>query len=232
MTDDLRRRAAADGLATAFLLATIVGSGVMGERLSGGNAALALLVNSIATGAGLIAIILAFGAISGAHLNPIVTVIEAWSGALPWAAVPACIAAQIAGAFAGVAAAHLMFGKPLFSIATKMRPGLGPVLGELVATAGLILVIRGSSRFGIPAAAVAVGCYIASAYWFTSSTAFANPAVTLARAASDTFAGIRPRDVPGFLFAQIVGGVAAVALADGASPSSRNRAEDERKRNA
>jgi glycerol uptake facilitator-like aquaporin len=124
-----------------------------------------------------------------------------------------------------------MFGKPLFSIATKMRPGIGPVLGELVATAGLILVIRGSSRFGIPAAAVAVGCYITAAYWFTSSTAFANPAVTLARAASDTFAGIRPRDVPGFLFAQVVGGVAAVALADGASPSSRNRADDERKRN-
>jgi glycerol uptake facilitator-like aquaporin len=218
MTDDPRRHAAADGLATAFLLAAIVGSGVVGERLSGGNAALALLANSIATGAALIAIILAFGAISGAHLNPIVTVIEASSGILPWAAVPAYIAAQLAGAFAGVAAAHLMFGKPLFSIATKMRPGLGPVLGEFVATAGLILVIRGSSRFGIPAAAVAVGCYVAAAYWFTSSTAFANPAVTLARAVSDTFVGIRPVDVPGFLLGQAAGGAAATALWRWAAP--------------
>jgi glycerol uptake facilitator-like aquaporin len=218
MTDDRRRRAAAEGLATAFLLATVVGSGVMGERLSGGNAALALLANSAATGAGLIGIILAVGAISGAHLNPIVTVIEAWRGVFPWAAVPAYLAAQIAGSFAGVAAAHLMFGKPLFSIATKTRPGLGPILGELVATGGLILVIRGSSRFGIPASAVAVGCYIAAAYWFTSSTAFANPAVTLARAVSDTFVGIRPVDVPGFLLGQAAGGAGAAVLSRWGAP--------------
>jgi glycerol uptake facilitator-like aquaporin len=190
----------------------VVGSGVMGERLAGGNVALALLANSLATGAGLIGILLAFGPLSGAHLNPIVTLAEAWSGRFPRADVPAYLFAQVAGAFAGVAAAHLMFGKPLFSVATIPRPGWAQVLGEFVATLGLVLVIRGSSGSGSMAAALAVGCYIAAAYWFTSSTAFANPAVTLGRALSDTFAGIRPRDVPGLLMGQVAGGVTAVAL--------------------
>jgi len=208
-------RAAVDGIGTALLLATIVGSGVMGERLSGGNVAIALLANSLATGAGLIGIILGFGLTSGAHLNPIVTVTEAWCGRLPWADVPPYLFAQALGAFAGVAAAHLMFGRSLFSVATKGRPGMGQVLGEFVATFGLVLVIRGSSRSGVMAVAVAVGCYIAAAYWFTSSTAFANPAVTLARAVSDTFVGIRPVDVPGFLLGQIAGGAAAVFLLRG-----------------
>jgi glycerol uptake facilitator-like aquaporin len=206
------RRAAVDGIGTAFLLATIVGSGVMGERLAGGNLAVALLANSIATGAGLIGIILAFGSLSGAHLNPVVTITEAWSGRFPWADVPSYVVAQVIGAFAGVAAAHGMFGAPVFSVATRARSGFGPVLGEFVATLGLVLVVRGASRSGILAVAVAVGCYIAAAYWFTSSTSFANPAVTLARAVSDTFVGVRASDVPGFLIGQAAGAAAAIGL--------------------
>ncbi len=215
----LARRAALDGLGTAFLLATIVGSGVMGERLAGGSLALALLANSIATGAGLVAIILTFGAVSGAHLNPIVTLVQAGRGALAWADAPAYLAAQAAGALAGVAAAHAMFGLPILSIATRSRSGPSQVFAELVATLGLVLVVLGSSRLGLPASAAAVGCYIAAAYWFTSSTSFANPAVTLGRALSDTFVGIRPRDVPGFLAGQAAGGAAAFVLGKWLMPS-------------
>jgi glycerol uptake facilitator-like aquaporin len=216
----LARRAALEGLGTAFLLATIVGSGVMGERLSGGSPALALLANSIATGAGLVAIILTFGSVSGAHLNPIVTLTQAGRGALSRADVPAYLAAQAAGALAGVAAAHAMFGMPIFSIATRSRAGPSQVFAELVATLGLVLVVLGTSHLGPPASAAAVGCYIAAAYWFTSSTAFANPAVTLGRALSDTFVGIRPRDVPGFLAGQAAGGAAAFVLGKWLMPRS------------
>jgi glycerol uptake facilitator-like aquaporin len=206
----LARRAVADGLATAFLLAIVVGSGMMGERLAAGNLALTLLANSIASGAGLIALILAFGPISGAHLNPIVTLSEAWRGSFPWPDVPAYLAAQTAGAIAGVAAAQLMFGDPVFSVSHHSRAGLAQVFAELVATFGLVVVLRGASRMGNPASAISVGLYILAAYWFTSSTSFANPAVTLARALTDSFTGIRPLDVPGFLLGQAAGGSGAI----------------------
>jgi glycerol uptake facilitator-like aquaporin len=206
------RRAIVDGLGTAFLLATIVGSGVTGERLSGGNAAVTLLVNSMATGLGLIGIILGCRMVSGAHLNPVVTLTEAWRGTFSWRDVPAYVAAQLVGALAGVAVSHAMFGMPAFSIATTGRGGPERILAEFVATAGVVLVIVGSSRVGPVGSAVAIGCYVAAAYWFTSSTAFANPAVTLARALSDTVVGTRPRNVPGFLLGQgaAAAGVAAV----------------------
>jgi glycerol uptake facilitator-like aquaporin len=181
----------------------------MGERLSGGNEALALLMNSLATGAGLLALILGFSQLSGAHLNPVVTLSEAWRGSFPWSDVPAYVASQIFGALGGVVVAHLMFGQPALTFSQHPRSGLPQMLAEFVATFGLVLVIRGSSRLGVLAVAVAVGAYIASAYWFTSSTSFANPAVTLARAFTNTFTGIRPIDVPGFLVAQILGGAAA-----------------------
>jgi len=205
------RRAVSDGLATAFLLAIVVGSGVMGGRLSHGDMAFTLLVNSLASGAGLIALIVAFGRVSGAHLNPIVTLAEASRGAFPWREVPAYVLAQTAGAVAGVAAAHAMFGRGLFSVSNHARPGLALVFSESVAAFGLIVVIRGASRLGIPAVAASVGSYIAAGYWFTSSTSFANPAVTIARSLTDTFAGIRPIDVPGFLLGEAAGGVAAIA---------------------
>jgi glycerol uptake facilitator-like aquaporin len=191
------------------LLATIVGSGIMAERLSGGNVALALLANTIATGAGLVALILTFGGVSGAHFNPAVTVADASQGGLPWRFVPAYIAAQIAGAFAGVALAHLMFGAPIFSASQHVRSGVGQLAGELTATFGLISVIWGCSRSRPTVTPFAVGAYITAAYWFTSSTSFANPAVTLARAATNTFAGVRPADAPGFIAAQVVGAAAA-----------------------
>ena len=202
------RRAAADGLGTAFLLAVVVGSGIMGERLSGGNEALALLTNSLATGAGLVAIILGFSPFSGAHLNPVVTLSEAWRGSFPWNQVPAYIACQFLGALGGVVVAHLMFAQPALTFSQRSHAGVPQMLAEFVATFGLVLVIRGSSRFGVPAVAVAAGSYIAAAYWFTSSTAFANPAVTLARAFTSTFTGIRPIDAPGFVVAELLGGVA------------------------
>jgi glycerol uptake facilitator-like aquaporin len=203
------RRAAADGLGTAFLLAVVVGSGIMGERLSGGNEALALLINSLATGAGLLALILGFSPLSGAHLNPVVTLSEAWRGSFPWRDAPAYVGFQIFGALCGVMVAHLMFGQPVLTLSHRPRAGLPQMLAEFVATFGLVLVIRGSSRLGVLAVAVAVGAFIASAYWFTSSTSFANPAVTIARAFTNSFTGIRPIDVPGFLVAQVLGGVAA-----------------------
>lgn len=201
----LLRRAVAEGLGTALLLATVVGSGIMGERLAGGNEALALLANTLATGAGLTAFILAFGSVSGAHFNPAVTLADASQGGLPWRAVPAYVSAQIAGAFAGVAAAHLMFGLPLFSASQHVRAGWPQVLSEAIATFGLLSVIWGCSRRRVESTPFAVGAYIMAAYWFTASTAFANPAVTLARAATDTFAGIRPADVLPFILAQAAG---------------------------
>jgi glycerol uptake facilitator-like aquaporin len=208
---DLRRRAVAEGLGTAFLLATVIGSGIMGETLAGGNVAIALLANTIATGAALVALIFTFAPISGAHFNPAVSLADATQGGLPWREVPVYVAAQVAGAFVGVAIAHLMFAKPIFFASTHERSGGAQLLGEFVATFGLLAVIWGCARKRPDAVPFAVGAYITAAYWFTSSTSFANPAVTLARAGSDTFAGIRPVDVSGFVVAQLLGAGAATA---------------------
>lgn len=208
---DLPRRACAEALGTALLLATVVGSGIMGERLSAGNVAVALLANTLATGAGLVALILTFGPTSGAHLNPAVTLADATQGGLRWRDVPVYVIAQILGAFIGVATAHVMFGEALFSASTHVRAGVGQLVGEFVATFGLLAVIWGCARRRASAVPFAVGAYITAAYWFTSSTSFANPAVTLARAASDTFAGIRPMDAPAFVVAQLLGAAAATA---------------------
>ena len=208
----LARRAAAEAVGTALLLAAVVGSGVMGERLAAGNVAIALLANTIATGAMLIALILTFGPISGAHFNPAVTVADASQHGLPWREVPAYIAAQIVGAFGGVATAHAMFDLPVFTASHHVRAGGSQVFSEFVATFGLLAVIWGCARLRSSAVPFAVGTYITGAYWFTSSTSFANPAVTLARSASDTFAGIRAADVPGFILAQLAGAAAATLL--------------------
>jgi glycerol uptake facilitator-like aquaporin len=208
---DLRRRALAEGLGTALLLATVVGSGIMGEKLAGGNVAIALLANTLATGAGLVALILTFGPISGAHFNPAVTLADASQGGLPWRQVPVYIVAQVLGAIGGVAVAHVMFAKPLLFVSVHDRSGFAQMVSEFVATFGLLSVIWGCVRRRPSAVPFAVGAYITAAYWFTSSTSFANPAVTLARAASDTFAGIRPADVPGFIVAQLLGAAAATA---------------------
>jgi glycerol uptake facilitator-like aquaporin len=186
-----------------------VGSGIMAERLAGGNGALALLANTIATGAGLVALILTFGGTSGGHFNPAVTIADASQGGLPWRSVPPYIAAQVGGAFLGVALAHLMFGAPMFSASPHVRAGVGQLAGEFIATFGLISVIWGCSRSRPGVTPFAVGAYITAAYWFTSSTSFANPAVTLARAATDSFAGIRPADAPGFIVAQALGATGA-----------------------
>ncbi|MBI3637203.1 MAG: aquaporin family protein [Candidatus Rokubacteria bacterium] len=208
----LPRRAVAEAVGTGFLLAAIIGSGIMGVRLAGGNVAIVLLANALATGAALVALILAFGPISGAHFNPAVTLAVAMEGGAPWREVPVYVIAQIAGAFAGVAAAHAMFGEPLFFASQKARAGGAQVFSEFVATFGLIAVIWGGVRSRPTSVPYAVAAYITAAYWFTASTSFANPAVTLARAASDTFAGIRPSDVPGFVAAQLVAAVAATWL--------------------
>jgi glycerol uptake facilitator-like aquaporin len=212
MKPDLKRRCAAEGLGTALLLAAVVGSGIMGERLSGGNVALALLANTVATGAALVALILSFGPVSGAHFNPAVTLADATQGGISWRDVPAYVFAQMLGAFAGVAVAHAMFQEALFSFSTHVRSGPAQLLSEFVATFGLLSVIWGCGRRRSPAVPFAVGAYITAAYWFTSSTSFANPAVTLARACSNTFAGIRPQDAPGFIVAQLLGAAAATAV--------------------
>ena len=208
----LGRRLVAEGLGTAFLLTAVVGSGIMGERLAGGSVALALLANSAATGAALFALILTFGPISGAHFNPAVTLVDAWLGGVPWRTAPAYICVQIAGAFAGVVVAHAMFGEPLLIASAKVRAGSAQMLSEFVATFGLVAVIWGCSRQRPSAVALAVAAYITAAYWFTASTSFANPAVTLARAATSTFAGIRPADAVPFIAAQLLGGFAATVL--------------------
>jgi len=212
MTVDLARRATAEFVGTAFLLAAVVGSGIMGERLAGGNVAIALLTNTIATGAALVALILTFGPISGAHLNPAVTIADASLGGIAWREVPVYVGAQIVGAFAGVAAADLMFNLPIFFASRHERSGPAQLFSEFVATFGLLAVIWGCSRRRAAAVPFAVGAYITAAYWFTASTSFANPAVTIARAASDTFAGIRPTDVPGFIVAQMIGAMTATWL--------------------
>lgn len=206
------RRLVSEGLGSAMLLAIVVGSGIMAERLAGGNAAIALLANSIATGAGLYALILIFGPLSGAHFNPIVTLSEAWQGNLPARDVLPYIAAQLAGALAGVAVAHLMFNEALIQTSLHVRTGAGQWLSECVAAFGLIAVIISCSRSRPGMTPFAVAAYISAAYWFTASTAFANPAVTLARAATDTFSGIRPADVPAFIIAQLLGAAGGTAL--------------------
>lgn len=208
----LSRRLVAEALGTALLLAVVIGSGIMAERLAGGNVAIALLANTIATGAGLVALILMFGAISGAHFNPAVTLSQAWQRNMPAAEVLPYIAVQVAGAFAGVAAAHGMFDEALFFASEHVRSGPAQWWSEFIATFGLVGVIIGCSRSRPSITPFAVATYITAAYWFTSSTSFANPAVTLARAASNTFAGIRPADVPGFVLAQLAGMAAATAL--------------------
>jgi len=216
----LPRRLVGEALGTAFLLAAVVGSGIMGERLSGGNVAIALLANSLATGAVLAVLILVVAPISGAHFNPAVTLADASQGGVPWAEVPGYLLAQVLGAFGGVAAANLMFDEPLFAASTHARAGISQSFSEVVATFGLLLVIHGCSRSRPGAVPLAVGAYITGAYWFTASTSFANPAVTLARAATDTFAGIRPSDVPAFLVAQLIGAALATALFRWLVPSS------------
>jgi len=203
---------AAEAVGTAFLLAAVVGSAIMAERLAGGNVAIALLANAVATGAALVALILTFGPISGAHFNPAVTLADAFQGGVRWREVPLYLVAQVLGAFAGVAAAHVMFELPLFFASRHARAGGAQVFSEFVATFGLLAVIWGCARFRSAAVPFAVAAYITAAYWFTASTSFANPAVTLARCASDTFAGIRPADTPAFIAAQLVGAATATAF--------------------
>jgi glycerol uptake facilitator-like aquaporin len=212
MKFSLSRRLAAEFLGTAFLVAAVVGSGIMGERLAAGNVAIALLANTMATGAALVALILAFGTVSGAHLNPAVSLAETIDGRLRWSEAVPYMLVQILGGLAGAIVAHLMFRLPYVSLSQRVRSGPALVLSEFIATFGLLAVIRGSSQLGLKVVAFAVGAYITAAYWFTASTSFANPAVTIARSLSDTFAGIRPWDVPFFLLAQIAGALAATYL--------------------
>jgi glycerol uptake facilitator-like aquaporin len=205
-------RITAEFVGTAFLLMAVVGSGIMGERLSGGNVAIALLANTVATGAALVALILTFGPISGAHLNPAVTLADAWQRGLRSIDVPLYLVAQVLGAYLGVACAHLMFGLPLLSPSRHSRSGSAMIFSEFIATFGLMTVIWGCSRLRSTVVPFAVGAYITAAYWFTASTSFANPAVTLARAMTNTFGGIRPVDAPGFIAAQFMGAIAATIL--------------------
>jgi glycerol uptake facilitator-like aquaporin len=225
-TTSLQRRITAEFIGTLFLVATVIGSGIMAERLAGANVALALIANTIATGAILVALIFTFGAISGAHFNPAVTVADALERGMPWREVPAYIAAQSSGGLAGAMVAHLMFGLPIFSLSRHARGGGAQVFSEFVATFGLLAVIWGCSRVRANSVPFAVGAYITAAYWFTASTSFANPAVTIARAVSNTFAGIRPVDVPFFIAAQMCGAVAATVLIRWLIPSLIETAED------
>jgi len=206
------RAVVAEAMGTSFLLAAVVGSGIMGERLAGGNVAIALLANSLATGAALAALILTFGPISGAHFNPAVTMVEAMQGRLPAARAFGYVVAQMLGALVGVIVAHVMFSEPLLMASTHQRSGAEQIFSEFIATFGLITVIARVSRTRASAVPFAVGAYVAAAYWFTSSTSFANPAVTVARAFTNTFAGIRPADVAGFLAGQIPGAFAAMVV--------------------
>ncbi|HKR97196.1 MAG TPA: MIP/aquaporin family protein [Candidatus Angelobacter sp.] len=222
----LPKRLVTEALGTAFLLCAVVGSGIMAERLSAGNISLALLENTIATGAALVALILAFGPISGAHFNPAVTLADATQRGLPWAEAPSYIVAQCLGAISGVYAAHLMFGLPVMQVATHIRNGPAQLFSEFIAAFGLLAVIWGCSRARMSAVPYAVGAYITAAYWFTASTSFANPAVTLARSFSNTFAGIRPIDAPGFILAQLAGAFAATALFRWLTPALPKTADE------
>jgi glycerol uptake facilitator-like aquaporin len=212
MTPTLLRRSVSEFLGTGFLVAAVVGSGIMGERLAAGNVAIALLANTIATGAALVALILTFGPISGAHFNPAVTFVDAMEHGVSWKDAACYVPAQCLGGIGGAMAAHVMFRLPLISISHHARAGSAQVFSEFVATFGLLSVIWGCSRLRSEMVAFAVAAYITAAYWFTASTSFANPAVTIARSLSDTFAGIRPTDVPWFIVAQFLGAVAATIL--------------------
>lgn len=203
------RRLAAEALGTALLLAIVIGSGIMGERLAGGNAAIALLGNTLATGAGLVVLITVFGPVSGAHFNPVVTLVFALRGEIGRGAAIAYAAAQNLGAILGVWAAHLMFAEPVFQVSAKLRDGPAQAFAEAVASFGLLLTILGTLRARADAVPMMVGLYITAAYWFTASTSFANPAVTLARSLSDTFAGIAPSSAPAFIAAQVIGALVA-----------------------
>lgn len=209
----LTRRVFSEALGTAFLLAAVVGSGIMAQRLAGGNLALALLCNTLATGAMLAVLILIFASISGAHFNPAVSLAFALRGELTWTIAGAYVAAQIIGAIVGVWLAHLMFELPVWQVATIVRTGAGQWLAEFIAAFGLLLTILGCVRAATGAVPYAVGLYITAAYWFTASTSFANPAVTIARALSDTFAGIAPAGVLAFIAAQVLGAIVAVMMA-------------------
>ena len=213
MKSTLAQRLAAEALGTAFLLAAVVGSGIMAAKLSGGNAALALLCNTLPTGAILTVLILMFGPVSGAHFNPAVTLAFLCSGEMPWRTAALYAASQILGGVAGVLAAHAMFDLPLWQVSQTVRSGSGQWFAEFVATFGLVLVIFCCLRAARDAVPYAVGLYITSAYWFTASTSFANPAVTIARSLSDTFAGIAPTGVAPFIAAQIAGALAGVLVA-------------------
>ena len=212
MKPNLLRRLTAEFFGTLLLVATVVGSGIMAERLANGNIALALLANTIATGAALVALILAFGPISGAHFNPVVSVADALESGLPWSETLAYIPAQISGGICGTLLAHIMFSLPFMSWSRHARSGPAQFVSEFTATFGLLCVIWGCSRSRSNVVPFAVGAYITAAYWFTASTSFANPAVTIARTLSDTFAGIRPNDVPLFVIAQFSGGIGATLL--------------------
>ncbi|MGH9728423.1 MAG: MIP/aquaporin family protein [Candidatus Acidiferrales bacterium] len=226
MRPNLARRAVAEFLGTALLVAAIVGSGIMGERLAGGDVALALLANTIATGAALVALILTFGPISGAHFNPVVTIADAMERGLPWAETPHYVAAQIIGGVCGTLAANVMFGLRIVSVSQHERGGAPRYFSEFVATFGLMAVIWGCSRLRSQNVAFAVGAYITAAYWFTASTSFANPAVTIARSLSDTFAGIRPADILPFIVAEFAGGIGATLVFRWLLPNLPARAED------
>jgi glycerol uptake facilitator-like aquaporin len=212
MKSNLGARVTAETLGTAFLVAAVVGSGIMAERLANGNMALALLANTLATAAALVALILAFGPISGGHFNPVVSLADAMEGGLSWLDALRYAAAQVFGGIGGTIAAHAMFGLALVSRSHRVRGGPAQFLSEFIATFGLLCVVWGCSRSRTNVVPFAVGSYIAAAYWFTASTSFANPAVTIARSLSDTFAGIRPDDVPLFIVAQVSGAVAATFL--------------------
>jgi glycerol uptake facilitator-like aquaporin len=223
---NLRRRLTAEFFGTCLLVATVVGSGIMAERLAGGNVALALLANTIATGATLVALILTFGPISGAHFNPVVSVADALEGGLSWTDAFAYIVGQLLGGIAGTVLAHIMFSLPVMSLSQHVRNGPAQFVSEFTATFGLLCVIWGCSRSRSAVVPFAVGSYITAAYWFTASTSFANPAVTIARALSDTFAGIRPLDVPLFILAQLAGGIAATLLFRWLVPTLPSSAKD------
>lgn len=222
MNQPLARRVVAEALGTCFLLAAVVGSGIMAERLAGANIALALLANTIATGAALLALILTFGPISGAHFNPIVSLASVLEKTIDWKIFAFYVGAQIAGAIAGVMLANTMFGLPIISFSRHGRGGTEQLVSEFVASSGLVMVISGCARKRWNAVAFAVAAYISAAYWFTPSTSFANPAVTIARSLSDTFTGIAPGNVLGFVVAQILGGVAATLLFQWLIPTTQN----------
>lgn len=220
MRPTLLRRVVAEFTGTLILLAAVVGSGIMAERLAAGNVAIALLANTIATGAALIALLHAFGPISGAHLNPAVTLCDALQGGFAWRETPAYVLAQVTGAVAGVAAADRMFGLAAFSVSTRARSGFDQWLSEFIATFGLLAVIWGCARTRPSAVPITVGAYITAAYWFTASTSFANPAVAIARCLTNTFAGIRPTDVAPFVISQLAGAFAATILFQWLLPSA------------